>query len=97
MISVHVPAMTSRQDVRAVSARISDVPGVRTLRVDLASHTVRVTGLADPAAVAAAIGTAGYAADAVHGSGSSGPALPDSGPTGPVDPPPPPPTQEDVP
>ena len=65
MISVHVPAMTSRQDVRAVSARISDVPGVQTLQADLATRTVWVTGPADPAAVTAAIGTAGYAADAV--------------------------------
>ncbi|MFD2091893.1 multicopper oxidase domain-containing protein [Blastococcus deserti] len=61
MISIHVPAMTSRQDVRAVSARINDVPGVQTLQVDYATRTVRVTGPADPTAVTAAIGDAGYA------------------------------------
>ena len=41
MITVHVPAMTARQDVRAISAVISDVPGVRTLRADLATGTTR--------------------------------------------------------
>jgi FtsP/CotA-like multicopper oxidase with cupredoxin domain len=63
MISIHVPAMTSRQCVRAISARLSDVPGVQTLAVDLSDRTVRVTGPADPAAVAAAINGVGYAAD----------------------------------
>ena len=62
MITVHVPAMTARQDVRAISAVISDVPGVRTLRADLATGTVQVTGSADPAAVTAAITAAGYTA-----------------------------------
>jgi len=63
MISAHVPAMSTRQDVRAISARISDVPGVHTLQVDPTARTVLVTGPADPAAVAAAIGAAGYAVD----------------------------------
>jgi FtsP/CotA-like multicopper oxidase with cupredoxin domain len=63
MISIHVSAMSSRQDVRAISARISDVPGVQTLEADLAARTVRVTGPADPAAVAAAVAAAGYAVD----------------------------------
>src|SRR3954467_15052507 len=36
MITVHVPAMTARQDVRTISAVVSDVPGVQTLRADLA-------------------------------------------------------------
>ena len=63
MISIHVSAMSSRQDVRAISARISDVPDVQTLEADLAARTVRVTGPADPAAVAAAVGAAGYAVD----------------------------------
>jgi FtsP/CotA-like multicopper oxidase with cupredoxin domain len=63
MITVHVPAMTARADVRAVSASISDVPGVRTLRADLATRTVRVTGPADPAAVTAAVTAIGYAVE----------------------------------
>ena len=44
MIVVRVPGMRSRQDVRAVSARISDVPGVETLQADLATQRVHVTG-----------------------------------------------------
>ncbi|WP_448625401.1 heavy-metal-associated domain-containing protein [Geodermatophilus sp. URMC 64] len=62
MITVHVPAMTARQDVRAISACISDVPGVQTLRADLATGTVQVTGSADPAAITAAVTGAGYTA-----------------------------------
>ena len=61
MISVHVPAMTAREDVRAISATISDVPGVRTLQADLSTGTVQVTGTADPTAVTAAVSAAGYA------------------------------------
>ena len=62
MITVHVPAMTARQDVRVISAVISDVPGVETLRADLATSTVQVTGSADPAAITTAITAAGYPA-----------------------------------
>jgi copper chaperone CopZ len=62
MITVHVPAMTVRHDVRAISAVISDVPGVQTLRADLVTGTVQVTGSADPAAITAAITAAGYTA-----------------------------------
>jgi FtsP/CotA-like multicopper oxidase with cupredoxin domain/copper chaperone CopZ len=63
MISIHVPAMHSRHCVRAISAHISDVPGVQILEADLSDRTVRVTGPVDPAAVDEAIRTAGYAAD----------------------------------
>jgi copper chaperone CopZ len=62
MITVHVPAMTSRQDVRAISAVISDVPGVQSLRADLVTGTVQVTGSAESAAVTAAVTAAGYPA-----------------------------------
>jgi copper chaperone CopZ len=62
MITVHVPAMTARQDVRVISAVISDVPGVETLRADLATGTMQVTGSADPAAITTAITAAGYPA-----------------------------------
>ena len=69
MITVHVPAMTARRDVRAISASISDVPGVQTLRADLATHTVQVCGPADPAAITAAVTAAGFAvASAIDGS-----------------------------
>ena len=62
MITVHVPAMTARQDVRVISALISDVPGVETLRADLATGTVQVTGSADAATITTAIIAAGYPA-----------------------------------
>ena len=55
-----VSGMRSRRCVRAISARISDVPGVRTVEAHLESGTVRITGTADPAAIAAAIRQAGY-------------------------------------
>ena len=61
MITIHVPAMTARQDVRAISARISDVPGVQTLKADLATGTVQVKGSVALAAVTAAVTAAGYA------------------------------------
>ena len=63
MFSVHVPAMCSRRCVRAISARVNDVPGVQTLEIDLAARTVHVTGPANPAAVVAAIEAAGWAVD----------------------------------
>jgi FtsP/CotA-like multicopper oxidase with cupredoxin domain len=67
VIVVRVPGMRSRRDVRAVSARISDVPGVRTLQADLAAQTVSVSGSAVPTAVTAALAAAGYAADPIDG------------------------------
>jgi FtsP/CotA-like multicopper oxidase with cupredoxin domain len=63
MIVLHVPSMSSRQCVRTISALVSDVPGAQTLEVDLSARIVRVTGPADPAAVAAAIGAAGFPVD----------------------------------
>jgi copper chaperone CopZ len=46
--------------VRAISARVSDVPGVRTVEASLDTGTIRVTGTAHPTAVAIAIRQAGY-------------------------------------
>jgi copper chaperone CopZ len=54
--------MTARRDVRAISAILSDVPGVQTLRADLATGTVQVTGSADPDAITAAVLAAGHPA-----------------------------------
>jgi copper chaperone len=59
-MSFQVPGMRSRDCVRAISSHVSDVPGVRTVEVDLRAKTVRVTGPADPAAVRAAIEEAGF-------------------------------------
>jgi FtsP/CotA-like multicopper oxidase with cupredoxin domain len=82
MITVHVPAMTARQDVRAISASISDVPGVQTLQVNLATGTVQVTGSADPAAVTAAVAAAGYAVDGFTDPAADGTPLPGTSRTG---------------
>lgn len=63
MIVIRVPAMSSRQVVRSISARVGDVPGVETIKADPLTRTVQVTGPADPDAVASAIGTVSYAVD----------------------------------
>jgi copper chaperone CopZ len=60
--------MGCRRCVRAVSAAVSDVPGVRTVEVDVAHRTVRVTGDANPVLVYAAVERAGFGA--VTGPGS---------------------------
>ena len=62
MITFHVPAMSSRRSVRVISARVCDVPGVRTVEADLATRCIQVTGYADPAHVLAAVTGAGYTA-----------------------------------
>jgi copper chaperone CopZ len=54
--------MTSRHGVRAISACVSDVPGVRTVEARLDTRTLAVTGQADAAAVQTAIRRAGYQA-----------------------------------
>jgi copper chaperone CopZ len=61
-----VSGMCSRGCVRTISARVSDVPGVRTVEAGLDTGTVRVTGTADPAAIRAAILLAGYDATAME-------------------------------
>ena len=57
---LRIPQMSSRHGVRAISAGVSDVPGVRTVQACLDSRTLSVTGTADAAAVLAAIRRAGY-------------------------------------
>ncbi len=57
-----IPEMSSRHGVRAISACVSDVPGVRTVEARLDTRTLSVTGTADPAAVQTAIRRAGYQA-----------------------------------
>ncbi len=56
--------MTSRAAVRAISARICDVVGVRTVEADLTTRTVVVTGSADPSAVRAAVVAGGHPVEA---------------------------------
>ena len=69
MLSFRVPAITCRDCVRKISGRVSDVPGVRTVEVDLVAGVVRVTGDAEPAAVRAAIASAGYRVTDLDGVG----------------------------
>jgi copper chaperone len=59
-IRFQVPGVGCRRCVRTLSAAVSDVPGVRTVQVDVAHATVDVTGDADPAMVHAAIVQAGF-------------------------------------
>ena len=54
--------MSSRHGVRAISACVSDVPGVRTVQASLDSRILNVTGTADATAVQTAIRRAGYEA-----------------------------------
>ena len=57
-----IPQMSSRHTVRAISACVSDVPGVRTVEAGLDTRTLSVTGTADATAVQTAIRRAGYQA-----------------------------------
>jgi copper chaperone len=59
-MTLSVPGMSCDHCIRTISASVADVPGVRTVSVDLASKTVHVTGTPDHAAVCTAIGDAGY-------------------------------------
>jgi copper chaperone CopZ len=60
--SFRIPEMSSRHGVRAISACVSDVPGVRTVVARLDTRTLSVTGTAGAAAVQTAIRRAGYQA-----------------------------------
>ena len=57
-----IPKMISRHSVRAISACVSDVPGVRTVEARLDTRTLSVMGTADATAVQTAIRRAGYEA-----------------------------------
>ena len=57
-----IPEMRSRHGVRAISACVSDVPGVRTVEARLDTRTLSVTGTADATDVQTAIRRAGYQA-----------------------------------
>jgi copper chaperone CopZ len=61
-IGYTVAGMTCGHCAGAVSAEVSEVPGVRKVRVDLASGEMRVTSdePVDDAAVRAAVTEAGY-------------------------------------
>lgn len=59
-----VPGMTCGHCVAAVTKEVSAVPGVASVRIDLDTKSVEVTGEAlDDAAIRAAIEEAGYQAE----------------------------------
>ncbi|WP_055479758.1 heavy-metal-associated domain-containing protein [Sphaerimonospora mesophila] len=55
-----VPGITCGHCVNAISEAVGKVPGVGSVEVDLSAKTVTVADAADPSAVRAAIGDAGY-------------------------------------
>ena len=57
-----IPQMSSRHGVRAISACVSDVPGVRTVEARLDTRTLSVTGTSDATAIQTAVRRAGYQA-----------------------------------
>ncbi len=58
--SYEVEGMTCHSCVAMVTEEVSEVPGVESVDVDLATGRVRVAGAADDAAVRQAIVEAGY-------------------------------------
>jgi len=62
---VTIPRLSSRVGVRLVSQRVSDLPGVVALAVDLAARTVTVQGDVTVEAVSDAVAAAGYAVSEV--------------------------------
>lgn len=61
-IILSVPAMACRHCVRAVSARLGDVPGVVAVIADQTARTIRVQGTAQPDALRSAVEDAGHEA-----------------------------------
>ena len=66
LIALHVPWMTDRASVRAVTATVRDVAGVDSVEVDVTAAMLRVRGQMDETALLRAI------ADTVRSPGSSG-------------------------
>lgn len=62
---ITVPGMAGRDDVRLISARVADVPGVSALSADLSTQTLTVEGNVSADAIATAIASAGYAVNGV--------------------------------
>lgn len=57
---VSVPAMTSRADLRRISARLLDLRGVVALEGDLEARSIRITGAVAIDEIRAAIAASGY-------------------------------------
>lgn len=59
-VTVTVPDMNDRKDLRLVAAHLHDIAGVIAVEIDPDTHAVRVDGVDDMRAVADAIGRAGF-------------------------------------
>ena len=66
-VTVGVPGLTGRSDVRLVSARLRDVPGVISVEVDAVAGVVVVRGSVDATAVRAALLEVGFLPDPLTG------------------------------
>ena len=59
-VTVTIPDMSDRRDIRIVTARIRDLPGVVAVAAHLAARQVHVEGNVSHGDVRAAVLTAGY-------------------------------------
>ncbi len=66
---LHVPRMECRHCARTVSSCVRDVPGVRTVAVDVSSGTLVVAGDVSSATLLAVLHEAGYDAQLVSEEG----------------------------
>ena len=64
MIVLRVPRMTSRRDVRAVTAALRDLPGVETIQADSSTASLLVEGTVLEQDVRLMLTELGFAADA---------------------------------
>lgn len=76
-VTLHVPGMACPRSVRAVTASLRDLAGVRTVQADAASATVVLRGDFEIAAAIAALEDRGYPGCVVRGAlGASRPIPP---------------------
>lgn len=59
-VTVHIPALLCRHDVRAISVAVQDLDGVVALQTDLASRRLLVHGDVSEQAVRLVVEAAGY-------------------------------------
>jgi copper chaperone len=65
MTTLKITGMNCQHCVRSATQALEAVPGVTGVQVDLASGLAQVDGAADPAALVAAVQSAGYSAEPV--------------------------------
>jgi copper chaperone len=63
MTTLKITGMNCQHCVRSATQALEAVPGVTGVQVDLASGLAQVEGAADPAALVAAVQSAGYSAE----------------------------------